>query len=74
MAKLYPGYAFLGSPFNFNANAPVDDRLVVDERSDLDTITKYVGMLVYVKNEELFVTAPFFAIRFSQTPRTGDSL
>ena len=44
-----------GSGFKYQAEAPLDARLVVDSFSDLDELVKgyaaYEGMLVYVRNE-----------------------
>lgn len=52
MAKIFDNKITTTSGFKFNANAPLDDRGVVQAKSDLDTLLYYEGMEVYVVNDK----------------------
>lgn len=51
MAKIYNNGIVTTAGFQFNANLPLDDRLVVETYEDLASIPCYEGMIVYVKND-----------------------
>ena len=56
MSKIYNNGIVTTAGFQYNANSPLDDRLVVETYDDLSSITKYEGMLVYVKEEDKYYT------------------
>lgn len=56
MSKTYNNGIITTAGFQFNANMPLDDRLVVDTLDDLLSITSYDGMIVYVKSKERHYT------------------
>ena len=52
MSKIYTNGIVTTAGFQYNADSPLDDRLVVETFEDLSSLTKYTGMVVYVKNED----------------------
>lgn len=52
MGKVHDGKIVTTSGFQFNANAPLDDREVVQAHADLNNITAYEGIEVYVTEEK----------------------
>lgn len=54
MAKLYGHGATLDQTFQFNGNAPIDDRLAVQTVEDLASINPYKGLLVFVEDENTY--------------------
>lgn len=56
MSKTYNNGIITTAGFQFNANMPLDDRLVVDTLDDLLSITSYDGMIVYVKEKDSHYT------------------
>ena len=51
MSKIYNNGITTTAGFQFNADLPLDDRLVVKEYSDLASLTHYEGMIVYVTDD-----------------------
>lgn len=51
MGKVHDGKILTTSGFKFNANAPLDDRQVVQAHADLNDILAYEGIEVYVVEE-----------------------
>ena len=51
MGKKYKNLIELTTGFKYNSDRPIDDRFVVETKSDLDTIKKYEGLKVFVTEE-----------------------
>lgn len=51
MSKIHPGAISTTGGFQFTSDAPLDDRLLVESYEDLAELTKYDGMIVFVKND-----------------------
>lgn len=56
MGKIYSNSITTTGGFTFNSDMPLDDRLVVETLDDLSSLTKYDGILVFVKNENKHYT------------------
>jgi hypothetical protein len=56
MSKIYNNGIVTTAGFQFNADLPLDDRLVVETNTDLASLNRYEGMIVYVKNEQKHYT------------------
>ena len=52
MSKKYPGSITTTGSFIFNAGKPLDDRLVVETKADLASLTTYNGIIVYVEEDK----------------------
>ena len=52
MSKTYNNGIITTAGFQFNANLPLDDRLVVETLEDLSSLLSYDGMIVYVQSEK----------------------
>lgn len=54
MAKIFNGSIPIEQIFKFNQNAPLDDRVSVENASDLSSLKTYPGLMVYVTSEDKY--------------------